>query len=85
MKIHYFPKDAIAMAQNEADAMKVKEQEELNHGTEHSESNVPGGGSDEKPEEAADPGTEESGGTGGNEAPSRPTAKKKKAKKDVQG
>lgn len=85
MKIHYFPKDAIAMAQNEADAMKVKEQEELNHGTEHSESNVSGGGSDEKPEEAADPGTEESGGTGGNEAPPRPTAKKKKAKKDVQG
>lgn len=80
MKIHHFPKDAIAMSNNEANAIKERTKQEVNHGTEHTDTDVPGGRSDERPAEA----TSENGGAGGSEAQTRPTKKTKKAKKVVQ-
>ena len=83
MKIHHFPKDSIAMAENEANAVKELEQFNKEHESrnEHSDTDVTEGGLDQRTEEEGCTGS----GEGSQEAPTRPTQKKKKAKKDVQG
>lgn len=83
MKIHHFIKDSIAMAENEANAIKELEQFNKEHESrnEHSDTDVTEGGLNQRTEEEGDTGSRE----GGQEAPTRPTQKKKKAKKDVQG